>query len=174
MMASKQTYKWTNFIEKALKIYLKRKHRTIGMSPIEGDLDSNEEKVREAYLKKYNMAGLKYKKPMLQVGDNVRIWRERKIFARGYDEDFSEEHFKICEVKTNLPVPRYKLVDSEGDEVEGSFFEDELVTYNPDEWYRINIIDERIRRGVKEYFVRFIGYSKKSDRWMTEKQIKKL
>ena len=173
-MASNQSYEWSRFTEKAMQIYLNRKHRTIGMSPMEAELEANEIKVREAFLRKYNKAGLKYKKPKFGVGDTVRIWSERKTFARGYDEDYSIEHFTITEVKTNLPVPRYKLDDSEGEAVEGSFFEDELVSYNPDEWYRINIIDERVRKGVKEYLVNFIGYSKKSDKWMTAKEIKKI
>ena len=46
-------------------------------------------------------------------------------------EDFSEEIFTISKVLTNLPVPRYRLKEYNGDEVEGRFFQDQLVRYDP-------------------------------------------
>ena len=37
IMAQNRSYKWTKFLDNAMEIYLNRKHRTIKMSPIEGD-----------------------------------------------------------------------------------------------------------------------------------------
>ena len=49
IMAQKRSLKWVDFIDQAIKIYLTRKHRPIGMSPIEGDKDKNEKKIRRMY-----------------------------------------------------------------------------------------------------------------------------
>ena len=35
-MAKNNTLDWVKYIEQAMKIYFNKKHRTIGMSPIEG------------------------------------------------------------------------------------------------------------------------------------------
>ena len=53
MAKNNNTLSWVEYIEQAMKIYLNRKHRTIGMSPIEGDKKENENDVREIYLEKY-------------------------------------------------------------------------------------------------------------------------
>ena len=49
----------------------------------------------------------------------------------------------------NLPFPRYKLKDYSEEEVTGSFFVDELVRYNPSEFYDVKVIKKRkTKRGV--------------------------
>ena len=52
IMAKNNTLSWVKYIEQAMKIYLNRKHRTIGMSPIEGDKKENEKVIRELCLNK--------------------------------------------------------------------------------------------------------------------------
>ena len=73
MMAKNKSLKWTEFLDDAMKIYLNRKHRTIGMSPMDGDKDKNEKKIRKVYLKKYMASNLKKTKPKFKV---VRIFAE--------------------------------------------------------------------------------------------------
>ena len=173
MMAKNKSLKWTEFLDDAMKIYLNRKHRTIGMSPIEGDKDKNEKKIRKAYLKKYMASNLKKTKPKFKVGDSVRIFAERGQFHRGYMEDFTREHFTITKVITNLPFPRYKIKEYNGEEIVGSFFEDELVKYKPDSdnLYDIKIIKERRRKGVKEVLVHYVGWPKSYDEWKPARDI---
>ena len=43
--------------------------------------------------------------------------------------DFTNEDFTITKVLENLPVPRYILKEYNGDDIIGSFFEDELVKF---------------------------------------------
>ena len=61
-MKQNNTYKWTKLIDKAMKIYLNRKHRTIKMSLLEAEKDENGPILRQTYLKKYIKAGKKDKK----------------------------------------------------------------------------------------------------------------
>ena len=50
IMHKNNSFQWTKFIDQAMKIYLNRKHRTIGMSPLEAEKDENQLKVRRRFL----------------------------------------------------------------------------------------------------------------------------
>ena len=126
IMAHNRTLIWFQYIEQAMDIYLKREHSTIGMSPLEAEKEENSVQVRKNLLSFFHKRGLRRRKAKFNVNDTVRIWKKRGTFQRGYDENFSREYFRIQEVKTNLPVPRYVLVDSKGEMIRGAFFEDEL------------------------------------------------
>ena len=174
IMAQKKSLKWVDFIDQAMKIYLTRKHRTIGMSPIEGDKEKNEKKIRSMYFEKYLKSNMKMRKPKYKIGDTVRIFAERGNFHRGYMEDFSREHFIISKVMKNLPFPRYKIKEYDGDEIIGAFFEDELIKYNPpkDTLYDIEIVKERRnKKGEKEVLVHYIGWPKKYDEWKNARYV---
>ena len=79
-MKQHNTYEWSKLLDKAMKIYLNRKHRTIKMTPLEAEKDENEPIVRQTYWKRYVKAGKKKRKPKFGVGDNVRIFKERGTF----------------------------------------------------------------------------------------------
>ncbi len=174
MMKQNNTYEWTKLIDKAMKIYLNRKHRTIKMTPLEAEKDENGPILRQTYLKKYIKAGKKKIKPKFSVGDTVRIYKERGTFHRGYMEDFTTEIFTIVEVLINLPVPRYKIKEYNGDEVVGSFFEDELVRYDPPEFYEIDVIKTRGKGKRKEYLVHYRGWPSTYDEWKSSSEMKQI
>ena len=108
IIARNNSLEWVKYIDQAMKIYLNRKHRTIGISPMEGDKEENEDKLRQPYLKRYIKSNLKKKKPKFKVGDTVRIWGERGQFHCGYMEDFTR-------VLRNLPFPRYIIRECNGE-----------------------------------------------------------
>ena len=90
-------------------------------------------------------------------------------------ENFTREHFKIVKVLTNLPVPRYKLVDYNNSPIVGNFFENELIRYNPDEYYESEVIKQRkTKKGGLEYLVHFIGYPHSMDQWVKASDLKDL
>ena len=91
IMKKNNSYEWVRFLDQAMNIYLKRKHMTIKMSPLEAEKDENEIKVRRTYFEKYRKADKKPQKVKFSVGDSVRIYKERGTFHRGYNEDFTEE-----------------------------------------------------------------------------------
>ena len=145
------------------------------MSPIEGEKDKNQKKIRFLYYKRYREAGLKSKKPKFKVGDTVRIWKQRGNFHRGYMENFTREHFTITKVLTNLPVPRYILKDYNEEEIVGSFFENELVGYKPNEFYESEVIKRRkTKKGGVEYLVHYIGYPDSMNQWVKASDLKEV
>ena len=171
IMAKNNSLEWVKFIDQAMKIYLNRNHRTIGMSPIEGDKKENEEVLRQRYLERYIKSNLKRRDPKFSVGDTVRIWGERGQFHRGYMEDFTKEFFIISKVLKNLPFPRYIIKEYNGDEVVGAFFEDELVKYNPGDMYQVQVLKQRKSKRGLEYLVHYVGWPHTYDEWKLAKEI---
>ena len=174
IMAHNRSLKWSEFIDQAMDIYLHREHKTIGMSPLEAEKEENSAKVRENLLTFFHKRGLRKRKPKFNVNDTVRIWKKRTTFQRGYDENFSIEYYKIHEVKTNLPVPRYILVDSKGEMIKGAFFQDELVKFNPSDVFDVQVLDKRGVGRKTEFLVHYIGYPKHMDEWITKDKLVKI
>ena len=90
-------------------------HKTIKMKPIDVTYDSYAE-----YNEDFNK-----KDPKFKVGDHVRISKYKKIFAKGYTPNWSEEIFVVSKNKNTIP---WTLVvnDLSGEKITGSFYENEL------------------------------------------------
>ena len=174
IMASQRSWRWTDFIGQAMAIYLHRKHSSIGMSPMSAEESKNSSLVRQNLFKFFHKNRKKQKKPKFNIGDKVRIWKARHKFQRGYDENFSREYFKIQKIKTNLPVPRYILEDSTGKVITGAFFEDELVAFEPQDFFEIEVIQKRKKGKTTEYLVHYLGYPSSMDEWVSKEQLKKI
>ena len=174
IMAKKRTHNWIENLEQAMKIYLTRKHRTIGMSPTEAEKEKNSNTVRQNLLIFFHRSYGRRKKPKFAVNDTVRIWLKKRTFQRGYDENFGREYFTIKKVLRNLPVPRYIIKDSNEETISGAFFEDELTKFVPSDFFEIEILKKRKHKKKTEYFVKYVGYPDKMNEWLSENQLKSL
>ena len=61
----------------------------------------------------------------LKVGDKVRIYKYKGTFSRGFKPNFTNEIFTITEVLDTNP-PTYRIKDSNGEDIIGSFYAEEL------------------------------------------------
>ena len=99
----------------------------------------------------------------------VRIALIHSKFGHGYTSSFSEEVWKVAEVKTNLSYPRYIVQDLEGEELSSVLNENELVSYTPKDGYKIEkILKRRTKRGKKMFFVKWLSYPEKFNTWVYE------
>ena len=94
--------------------YNNTKHSTIKMKPI--DVKNN----KRVYIDEHNEKDSKFK-----VGDRVRISRYRNMFAKGYAPNWSSEIFIVDKINDTVPYT-YKLIDSNDEEIIGSFYNKEL------------------------------------------------
>ena len=62
------------------------------------------------------------KDPKFKVGDQVRIWKYKNIFAKGYTPSWSEEVFVVSKIKNTVPWT-YVVNDLNCEEITGSFYE---------------------------------------------------
>ena len=89
------------------------------MKPIEVTSDSYAE-YNEDYNEKY---------PKFEVGDHVRISKYRNIFAKGYNQNWSEEVFVVSKIK-NTVLWKNVISDLAGEPITGSVYEKELQKTN--------------------------------------------
>ena len=69
------------------------------------------------------------KDPRFKIGDHVRISKYKNIFAKGYAPNWSEDLFVVSKITNTLPWT-YVVSDSNGEEITGSFYENELQKTN--------------------------------------------
>lgn len=153
----KNTLNWTSVLDKILKEYNERKHRTIGMRPIDVSA-SNEDLVRE----RLATSKTSIKKPKFEVGNYVRVSRVKNIFEKGYVGNWSEEIFQIKKIKNTVPTT-YLLEDLQGEEIKGSFYEKELQKTKLKDYFRI---DKVIRKKGNQILVAWKGYPEKFNSWI--------
>ena len=85
-------------------------------------------------------------KPNFKVGDKVRISKyKRKIFDKGYTPYWTEEIFLVDKIQSTNPI-NYRLKDLSNEEIQGSFYQPELLKAKQD----VFRIDKVIRRDYKK------------------------
>lgn len=145
-------------------------HRMIGTTP------AIAEKYKSTHLeimKKMSeyRSKIKKKQPKFAVGDTVRIQRLKGKFDRGYDEQTTEEIFRIYKIKRNMPIPMYILCDYDKTEkLKGAFYANELVKVNVrDKSFNIEKVLKKKRvGGVTKLFVKWRGWPERYNSWIDE------
>ena len=95
--------------------YNNTKHSTIKMKPI--DVGDNNKRV---YIDEHNEKDSRFK-----VGDRIRIYRYKNIFAKGYTPNWNKEIFIVDKINDTVPYT-YNLKDLNDEEIIGSFYDNEL------------------------------------------------
>ena len=87
--------------------------------------------------------------PKFKVGDHVRILKYKNIFAKGYAPNLSEEVFMISKLKNTIPWT-YVMNDLNGEEIVGTFYEEELEKTNQEEFR----LEKVIKRKRKQLYIK--------------------
>ena len=104
----------------------------------------------------------------LAVGEIVRLVGSARsaAFHKGYTQQNTHELFRIRDIKHRHPPKTYILEDLSGEPIEGIFYRPELIASSLPETYDINILRTRKRKGVKQYFVNWLGYPASFNSWI--------
>jgi hypothetical protein len=162
--------RWIDVIYDLVHNYNNSYHRSIKMTPVEGSTKENESTV---YKNLYGGSEMFKKSNKFKVGDKVRISKWKGTFEKGYLPNWTTELFKVSKV-LNTSLVTYKVKDFNNEEIEGSFYEPELVRFNKqDEVYEVEkILKTRIRNGKKEYFVSWRSYGPEFNSWIPAENLK--
>lgn len=163
--AEMNTKRYIDVIDKLVHSYNHTWHRSIKTEPASVTFQ-NEQKVWHAL---YGQTPeQKPTRSELKIGDTVRISREKMLFEKGYEQNWTREIFTICKILRRVPVV-YKLKDLAGETIRGTFYKQELQKISDSGLYPVEkILKKRKRRGKVEYFVKFQGYPEKFNAWVDD------
>ena len=135
---------YLDILPKILKQYNNTKHSFITMTPVEAS--KKKENEGTLYFNLYGDMEQLSSKPRFKIGDKVRISKyKRKVFDKGYTPNWTEEIFLVDKIQSTNPIT-YRLKDLTNEEIQGSFYEPELLRAKQD----VFRIDKVIRRDYKK------------------------
>ena len=162
---------YINILPEMIEKYNSTYHRSIKCTPTDARKPASYQHVFNALYGGKNRRIGEKTKPKFKIGDKVRIAKKKKTFEKGYTSNWTEEIFTVVKVQPTTPVT-YKIEDTGGEEVQGTFYEPELQK-TEQETYRIEKVLRRrtTREGVKEIYVKWKGYNAKFNQWIPESDI---
>ena len=104
--------------------------------------------------------------PKFKVGDHVRIYKYKNIFAKGYMPNWSEQIFVIKKIKKTIPWT-YVINDLNGEKIISTFYENELQGTKQTEFR----IEKVIKRKGDKLYVKQKGYDNFFNSWCDKKYI---
>ena len=156
--SANSTRRYVDILDRMTSEYNNTKHSTVKMTPKEASEKKNESTVwHNLGNDVYSAAAI----PKFKVGDRVRITVKKSIFEKGYTPRWTEEVFTISKVQDTDP-PTYKISDFNGEEIQGTFYEQEL-QITKQEIFRIEKV---IRRKGNKAFVKWLGYPDSFNSWV--------
>jgi len=178
--SERNTERWIDVIDKIVDGINGSVNRMTGLRPDSVTFDNAEDLMKRLYKDEEEGKGYQQKNKTVtkfSVGNIVRISKEKGAFGKGYHPNYTDELFRIRAVSNapsnTLEPPHYIIEDLEGELIKGVFYTPELVLTKEDTTHRVaEILKSRtIRNGIKEHFVRWVGYSKKHNSWIKETDI---
>ena len=108
-----------------------------------------------------------------KVGDHVRLSLRKRLFKKGYKNNFTEEVFQIVKrISRTLVVYEVRDLLKLKRPIEGTFYEQELQKVKRPDILRVEkVLKKRIRKKKVEYLVRWSGYSADFDSWIQSTDI---
>jgi len=162
-------------LDKLLFEYNNRYHTTIRMKPIDASLKENESEVwNNVYditsngVKTSQAGKIKFK-----IGDTVRISRIKGLFEKGYLPNWSEELYKVHEIKPSKPVT-YVIKDTNDEIISGSFYNEELQKAEQEIFRVEKVIRKKKIKGIQHGFVKWVGYNNTFNQWIPMTDIQAL
>ncbi|XP_050064725.1 uncharacterized protein LOC126553624 [Aphis gossypii] len=148
------SHEWISILPKLLNEYNNSKHRTIGMTPVQADLNPTSVTIKQ---REINNEKIKFK-----VGHNVRISAQKGVFTKDYMPNWSTEIFEIIKINKTLPVT-YQLQDYTGKPIAGCFYSAEIhKTEHPNEY----LIEKIIRKKQNKMLVKWLGFDNTHNSWI--------
>ena len=158
-------HKWIDLLKTLILQYNNRKHRTIGMKPVDVNYENLKTVLNRIRSQKY-YKNIK-EKPKFKVNDVVRISKSKHIFDKGYTPNWSTEIFTIIRVFPSEPYTYY-LKDYKNEEIAGAFYEEELQKCRYADVY---LIEKIIKKRGDKLFIKWLGFDESHNQWISKNDL---
>lgn len=176
MMRQNRTYRYIDKLDDVVRNYNATPHRSLGyLAPNDINKENEADVWAFMYLKKPKFVR-KYKpKYKLKKGDFVRISFIKQPFRRAYQEQYTDEVFKVSSRLLKQGIPMYRLKDLKDDDIKGMFYAAELQKVDKDAnslWFIEEILKKRRRNKKLQYFVKWQGFPNTFNGWIDASEVK--
>jgi len=141
------------------------RHSSIKMTPVKASKKENEVRVYRNLYPDLTRQPIRAK---FKIGDKVRILKKKGLFEKGFTPNWTEEVFTISKIQRPNPAT-YKITDYNGEEIQGTFYEQELQKTSQ-EVFRIEKI---VKEGKTKSLVKWKGYPESFNSWVDNKDLVK-
>ena len=159
--SANNTYKYIDILQTFADKYNNEFHESIKMTPIEASKKKNENLVWRNLYDDSTNERKGSNSPKYAIGDKVRITKKKRHFEKGYTPNWTEEIFTISKIQYTNPIT-YKIIDFNDEEIEGTFYEQELQK-STQEVFRIEKI---IKKKGNKSLVKWKGYTDEFNSWV--------
>jgi len=160
------TKKYIDVLDDFVERYNNTRHSSNEMTPVETSKKENEVRV---YRNLYPDLTRRPMRAKFKIGDKVRIQKKKGYFEKGFTPNWTEEVFTVSKIKRTKPVT-YKITDLNDEEIQGTFYEQELQKTLP-EVYRIEKI---AKKDKTRSLVKWKGYPECFNSWVDDKDLIKI
>jgi len=136
------------------------------MTPVEASKKTNEVTV---YINLYPEFERRPIGAKFTIGDKVRIFKKKGLVEKGCTPSWKEEVFTVSKIQRTNPVT-YKINDYNGEEIQGTFYEQEL-RRTTQEVFRMEKV---VKKGDVRSLVKWKGYPASFNSWIDNKELIKL
>ena len=112
-----KTKTWINIIDQVVNNYNNTPHKSHGLKPVDVVEENRDEVYKRLYPNRNISVICK-----LNVGDKVRKIREKTLFEKGYTQNWSDEIYRIADVRQSGGVCWYILKTLAGEEISGIWY----------------------------------------------------
>ena len=114
----------------------------------------------------YNVAR-KQTTPKFQLGDRVRISRAKVLFRKSYLHNWTTEIFEVSRVLNTVPTT-YRLKDTNENDIQGIFYEVEMLKVKQPDIY---LVEKILKRKGDKVLVRWLGLPEAFDSYIDTKDL---
>ena len=162
-LTANNTNKYIDVLDDYVERYNNTRHSSIKMTPVEASKKENEVRV---YRNLYPNITRRPMRAKFKTGDKVRIQKKKGLFEKGFTSNWTEEVFTVSKIQRTNPVT-YKINDLNDEEIQGTFYEQELQKRSQ-EVYRIEKI---VKKDKTRSLVKWKGYPESFNSWVDNKDL---
>ena len=154
------TFRYLDILQDLVRGYNTTPHQSLGGVSPTNVKEENQLEIWEAH-----HALPRLRKPprfKFNIGDIVRISRNKGAFEKGYTTNWSEEYFTVDRRLMRNP-PTYRLKDLNGEQLLGVFYERELQKITPPDEFAVEKV---VRKRNGKYLVKWRGWPDSFNSWV--------